>query len=87
MFPEFEFTWLGEEMRENLPKEMDFVHEQRNAERAAADFANVRTSLYIRECSFSPAVCGRHLTSDRSRGQGGEETDIGDGVHPGRSSR
>ncbi|KAM5535151.1 hypothetical protein V8D89_011237 [Ganoderma adspersum] len=49
LFPEFEFTWLGEEMRENLPKEMDFVQEQRNAERAAADFANVRTSLYIPE--------------------------------------
>ncbi|TBU26458.1 ABC1-domain-containing protein [Dichomitus squalens] len=46
-FPEFEFTWLGEEMRENLPKEMDFVHEKRNAERAAADFENVRTSMYI----------------------------------------
>ncbi|KAI1785187.1 ABC1-domain-containing protein [Ganoderma leucocontextum] len=28
-FPEFEFTWLGEEMRENLPKEMDFVKEAR----------------------------------------------------------
>ncbi|KAI0360911.1 ABC1-domain-containing protein [Trametes cingulata] len=46
-FPEFEFTWLGEEMRENLPKEMDFVHEKRNAERAMADFENIRTSLYI----------------------------------------
>ena len=50
-FPDFEFTWLGEEMRENLPKEMDFVHEKRNAERAIADFENVRTSLYIRESS------------------------------------
>ena len=48
LFPEFEFTWLGEEMRENLPKEMDFVHEKRNAQRAMADFENVRTSLYIR---------------------------------------
>ncbi|TFK85017.1 ABC1-domain-containing protein [Polyporus arcularius HHB13444] len=47
LFPEFEFTWLGEEMRENLPKEMDFVHEKRNAERAMEDFENVRTSLYI----------------------------------------
>ena len=49
MFPTFEFTWLGEEMRENLPKEMDFVHEKLNAERAEADFENVRTSMYIRE--------------------------------------
>ncbi|KAI0737629.1 ABC1-domain-containing protein [Daedaleopsis nitida] len=47
LFPEFEFTWLGEEMRENLPKEMDFVQEKRNAQRAIADFENIRTSLYI----------------------------------------
>ena len=46
-FPEFEFRWLGEEMRQNLPKEMDFVHEAKNAERAEADFKDVRTSLYI----------------------------------------
>ncbi|KIY73026.1 ABC1-domain-containing protein [Cylindrobasidium torrendii FP15055 ss-10] len=46
-FPEFEFTWLGEEMRENLPKEMDFRHEAANAQRAEADFENIRTSLYI----------------------------------------
>ncbi|KAI0666582.1 ABC1-domain-containing protein [Trametes maxima] len=49
LFPTFEFTWLGEEMRENLPKEMDFVHEKRNAERAIADFQNIRTSMYIPE--------------------------------------
>lgn len=36
-------------MRENLPKEMDFVHEARNAERAAKDFEKFRTSLYIPE--------------------------------------
>lgn len=36
-------------MRENLPKEMDFVHESRNAARASSDFANVRTSMYIPE--------------------------------------
>ncbi|KAH9858602.1 ABC1-domain-containing protein [Lenzites betulinus] len=47
IFPTFEFTWLGEEMRENLPKEMDFVHEKRNAQRAIAEFKNIRTSLYI----------------------------------------
>ncbi|KAI0829946.1 ABC1-domain-containing protein [Trametes gibbosa] len=47
LFPNFEFTWLGEEMRENLPKEMDFVHEKRNAQRAVTEFENIRTSLYI----------------------------------------
>lgn len=48
LFPEFEFTWLGGEMRENLPKEMDFSHEARNAWKAEEDFENIRTSLYIR---------------------------------------
>ncbi|KAF8313100.1 ABC1-domain-containing protein [Clavulina sp. PMI_390] len=48
IFPDFEFTWLGEEMRENLPKELDFTHEAENTERARANFANLkRTSLYI----------------------------------------
>ena len=54
-FPEFEFTWLGEEMRENLPKEMDFIHEKNNAVRATEDFKDVRTSLYIRETSLIAA--------------------------------
>jgi ABC1 atypical kinase-like domain len=47
LFPEFEFTWLGEEMRENLPKELNFVHEASNAEHLASDFGNVSTSLYV----------------------------------------
>ncbi|KAG6850144.1 hypothetical protein H0H93_000529 [Arthromyces matolae] len=46
-FPEFEFTWLGEEMRSNLPKEMDFTLEAQNAERTINDFKSVKTSLYI----------------------------------------
>lgn len=52
MFPEFEFTWLGEEMRENLPKEMDFSHEARNTLRTVDEFKGIRTSLYIRMCHF-----------------------------------
>lgn len=48
LFPEFELTWLGSEMRENLPKEMNFRHEARNAKRAEEDFMKIRTSLYIR---------------------------------------
>ncbi|KAF9071747.1 ABC1 family-domain-containing protein [Rhodocollybia butyracea] len=46
-FPEFELTWLGEEMRINLPKEMDFVHEASNATITAREFEHVKTSLYI----------------------------------------
>jgi len=48
-FPEFEFTWLGEEMRANLPNEMNFVHEAQNTARVVADFKNMKTSLYIPE--------------------------------------
>lgn len=36
-------------MRENLPKEMDFAHEASNAARAALDFRDMSTSLYIPE--------------------------------------
>lgn len=38
-----------EEMRTNLPKEMDFVHEAQNAARTTDDFKLIRTSLYIPE--------------------------------------
>lgn len=34
-------------MRENLPKEMNFVMEAANANRAIDNFRDVRTSLYI----------------------------------------
>ncbi|KAG8934159.1 hypothetical protein FRC01_004799 [Tulasnella sp. 417] len=48
LFPEFEFTWLGQEMRQNLPLELDFRHEAGNAARATADFSKHRyTTLYI----------------------------------------
>ncbi|KAJ6593929.1 ABC1 family-domain-containing protein [Mycena capillaripes] len=49
-FPEFEFTWLAEEMRTNLPLEMNFCHEAANSEKTREDFRNVRgTTLYIPE--------------------------------------
>ena len=37
-FPGFELDWLASEMKMNLPKEMDFVNEGLNAERAAENF-------------------------------------------------
>ncbi|KAJ7703167.1 ABC1 family-domain-containing protein [Mycena rosella] len=48
-FPEFEFTWLAEEMRTNLPLEMNFIHEAANSEKTREDFKNLRTTLYIPE--------------------------------------
>ncbi|KDE02639.1 ABC1-B atypical protein kinase [Microbotryum lychnidis-dioicae p1A1 Lamole] len=47
MFPSFEFTWLGEEMEENLPLEMDFRHEAANASRCQADFSELKTTSLV----------------------------------------
>jgi aarF domain-containing kinase len=61
LFPEFEFTWLGEEMRENLPKELNFVHEASNAAHLVSCFQDVKTSLYIPKVLFaSKRVCIPH---------------------------
>ena len=37
-FPDFNFDWLVEETKKNLPLELDFEHEGENAERVAAMF-------------------------------------------------
>ncbi|EFP90151.2 atypical/ABC1/ABC1-B protein kinase [Puccinia graminis f. sp. tritici CRL 75-36-700-3] len=44
VFPEFEFTWLGEEMQENLPKEMDFRIEAANASKCAQQFSDLKST-------------------------------------------
>jgi aarF domain-containing kinase len=50
IFPSFEFTWLGDEMRVNLPLEMDFRHEAANAARCVKDFSDLpRTTLVVPE--------------------------------------
>lgn len=35
IFPQFEFGWLADEMRTNLPKELDFISEAHNSERVS----------------------------------------------------
>ncbi|XP_077992469.1 aarF domain-containing protein kinase 1-like [Glandiceps talaboti] len=35
LFPEFQFSWLAEETKKNLPLELDFFHEGHNCERVA----------------------------------------------------
>ena len=42
VFPDFEFAWLADEMKLNLPKELDFTHEARNAEKVRANFSGSR---------------------------------------------
>lgn len=37
-FPEFEFEWLADEMRTNLPRELDFLQEAHNSERVLWNF-------------------------------------------------
>ena len=32
-FPNFDYVWLGEETRKNLPVELDFVNEGKNCEK------------------------------------------------------
>ncbi|GAA5823077.1 hypothetical protein JCM5353_007878 [Sporobolomyces roseus] len=50
IFPSFEFTWLGEEMQQNLPLEMDFRHEAANAARCVNDFSQLKqTSVVVPE--------------------------------------
>ncbi|MCL4130195.1 UNVERIFIED_CONTAM: hypothetical protein GTU68_059519, partial [Idotea baltica] len=41
LFPDFHFEWLVEETRRNLPMELDFRNEGKNAERVASMFEHV----------------------------------------------
>jgi len=41
IFPEFQFRWLAEETRKNLPLELDFVNEGKNCERVAEMFGHL----------------------------------------------
>ena len=41
LFPDFQFGWLAEEMRKNLPLELDFVHEGRNCDKVAKCFGHL----------------------------------------------
>lgn len=51
LFPDFAFMWLVEEAKKNMPLELDFLNEGRNAERVARmlghfPFLKVRTQSY-----------------------------------------
>ncbi len=41
-FPQFEFDWLADEMRVNLPRELDFIQEAHNSERVMWNFLQHR---------------------------------------------
>ena len=59
VFPDFEFSWLGEEMNEMLPLEMDFRHEAANSARCKREFAHLRgkTSMYLPEVLWTERRC------------------------------
>jgi aarF domain-containing kinase len=59
VFPDFEFSWLGEEMNEMLPLEMDFRHEASNSARCRSEFAHLKgkTSLYLPEVLWAEERC------------------------------
>lgn len=46
-FPEYDLTWLSEEMEASLPQELDFQLEGRNATRARAYFSHVVPALPV----------------------------------------
>mmetsp|Transcript_33405 Transcript_33405/g.79191 ORF Transcript_33405/g.79191 Transcript_33405/m.79191 type:complete len:530 (-) Transcript_33405:81-1670(-) len=45
LFPDFNYQWLVDEVKENLPKELDFEHEAANAARCAANLASPRSAV------------------------------------------
>ncbi|GFZ47956.1 ABC1 family protein MCP2 homolog [Saitozyma sp. JCM 24511] len=59
IFPEFEFGWLGEEMNQMLPLEMDFRHEAENSARCRREFSHLtgKTSLYLPEVLWAERRC------------------------------
>ncbi|BEI89605.1 uncharacterized protein CcaverHIS019_0209670 [Cutaneotrichosporon cavernicola] len=59
VFPDFEFGWLGEEMNEMLPLEMNFRHEAANSMRCRRDFQHLKgkTSLYLPEILWAERRC------------------------------
>mmetsp|Transcript_3442 Transcript_3442/g.9893 ORF Transcript_3442/g.9893 Transcript_3442/m.9893 type:complete len:315 (+) Transcript_3442:314-1258(+) len=45
LFPDFNYQWLVDEVKENLPKELDFEHEAGNAERCRTNMASPRSMV------------------------------------------
>ena len=42
VFPEFQFTWLVEETKKNLPLELDFLNEGKNSEKLQKKFSKLK---------------------------------------------
>jgi aarF domain-containing kinase len=47
VFPQFEFGWLADELKANLPRELNFVQEGHNSERLARSLDPVQPALIV----------------------------------------
>ncbi|CAN6710068.1 unnamed protein product [Malus baccata var. baccata] len=54
IFPSFDYRWLIEEMRESLPKELDFINEAKNSEKCLENFQ--KFSPHIAAYVYAPKV-------------------------------
>ncbi|XP_075514128.1 putative ABC1 protein At2g40090 isoform X2 [Primulina tabacum] len=61
LFPSFDYRWLTHEMRESLPKELDFLIEAKNSEKCMDNFR--RFSPHISEYVYAPKVFWNLSTS------------------------
>ena len=69
-FPELDFDWLADELRTNLPLEMDFVNEGRNAARAARNFGlGGGSSSVVIPAVYWPLTSHRILTMEFTPGR------------------
>lgn len=53
-FPSFDYRWLVDEMRESVPKELDFLSEARNSEKCLENFR--RLSPHLADSVYAPNV-------------------------------
>ncbi|KAG2440507.1 hypothetical protein HYH02_010385 [Chlamydomonas schloesseri] len=57
VFPDFDYRWLVDEIKENLPRELDFRHEAANSERCRANLeASARAGAWHADRVHVPAV-------------------------------
>lgn len=63
-FPEFQFDWLADEMRINLPKELDFIQEAHNSERVLWNFKqNSQRYPGVLDSLKIPKIMWKHTTT------------------------
>ncbi|KAK4489268.1 hypothetical protein RD792_005065 [Penstemon davidsonii] len=61
LFPSFDYRWLVDEMRESLPKELDFLNEAKNSIKCINNFR--RYSPHIAEYVYAPKINWNLTTS------------------------